>query len=119
MLTRGISEMLRFGKVFNARSETFYGLSGMGDLILTTTSDLSRNKSFGRAVARGERAEDIIKKKRYVVEGYKTSLAAHKLSEKYLIRARIFNGIYQALYENKLPSDIIAQIMATPSRFEI
>ena len=45
MITRGITEMLRFGKVFNARPETFYGLSGMGDLILTTTGELSRNKN--------------------------------------------------------------------------
>ena len=46
MITRGIAEMLRFGKVLNARPETFYGLSGMGDLILTTTGDLSRNKTL-------------------------------------------------------------------------
>jgi glycerol-3-phosphate dehydrogenase len=62
MITRGIVEMLRFGKVFNARPETFYGLSGMGDLILTTTGELSRNKQFGiqiTNVAPGDFATNI------------------------------------------------------------
>ena len=94
MITRGIAEMLRFGKVFNARHETFYGLSGMGDLILTTTGDLSRNKTFGMELA--GKAKEIIESQRSVVEGYKTALAL-RLTEKYEIRARIFNGIYEAL----------------------
>ena len=60
MITRGIAEMLRFGKVFNARPETFYGLSGMGDLILTTTSDLSRNKTFGMELPREEKQKRLL-----------------------------------------------------------
>ena len=119
MITRGIAEMLRFGKIFNARPETFYGLSGMGDLILTTTGDLSRNKSFGKELAKGRKASDIIESQRSVVEGHKTALAAHRLSEKYEIRARIFNGIYEALYEDKDVREIIETMMALPAKFEI
>ncbi len=119
MITRGIAEMLRFGKVFNARPETFYGLSGMGDLILTTTGDLSRNKSFGVELAKGRKAKEIIESKRSVVEGYKTALAAHRLAQKYEIRARIFHGIYEVLYQDKEPRLIIENLMLLPAKFEI
>lgn len=119
MITRGIAEMLRFGKVFNARPETFYGLSGMGDLILTTTGDLSRNKTFGVELAKGRKAKEIIESQRSVVEGYKTALAAHHLTEKYEIRARIFSGIYEVLYKDKEPRAIIEDLMMLPAKFEI
>jgi glycerol-3-phosphate dehydrogenase (NAD(P)+) len=118
MITRGIVEMLRFGHVFNARPETFYGLSGMGDLILTTTGDLSRNKVFGREIALGKSAEDIIASSRSVVEGYKTTKAAYLLSEKYEIRARLFTGMYKVLYENVPPKFIINEMMKLPSKFD-
>ena len=119
MITRGIVEMLRFGKVFNARPETFYGLSGMGDLILTTTGGLSRNKQFGLEIAKGRKPLEIINSQRTVVEGYKTTKATHLLCEKYEIRARIFNGLYEVLY-NEVPADeVITMLMNTPAKFEI
>ncbi len=119
MITRGIVEMLRFGQVFNARPETFYGLSGMGDLILTTTGELSRNKTFGIEIAKGRKAADIIAQQRTVVEGYKTTKAAYLLSQKYEIRARIFDGLYHVLYENAAPDQVIKELMKSPSKFEI
>lgn len=119
MITRGIAEMNRFGKVYNARPETFYGLSGMGDLILTTTGELSRNKRFGLEIARGKKPEEIINSQRTVVEGYKTARAAHLVSEKYDIRANIFNGLYEVLYEDKEPIDVIKRLMTVPSKFEL
>lgn len=119
MITRGIVEMLRFGKVFNARPETFYGLSGMGDLILTTTGGLSRNKQFGLEIAKGRKPIEIINSQRTVVEGYKTTKAAHLLSQKYEIRARIFNGLYEVLYNDKEASKVIDMLMKTPAKFEI
>jgi len=118
MITRGIAEMLRFGAVYNARPETFYGLSGMGDLILTTTGDLSRNKTFGLELAKGRKPEEIIKSQRTVVEGYKTTKAVHFISEKYDIRAQIFNGVYDVLYQGHSPKDVISNIMQSPTRFE-
>lgn len=119
MITRGIVEMLRFGQVFNARPETFYGLSGMGDLILTTTGELSRNKVFGIEIAKGKKPEEIIKAQRTVVEGYKTTKAAYLLSQKYEIRSRIFHGLYVVLYENGKPHDVIKELMRAPSKFEL
>lgn len=114
MITRGITEMLRFGKVFNARPETFYSFAGMGDLILTTTSDLSRNKTFGKELAKGRKAKEIIASQRSVVEGYKTTLAAQKLAKKYHIRTRLFDGIYQILYNEVEPKEVIKGLMELP-----
>jgi glycerol-3-phosphate dehydrogenase (NAD(P)+) len=118
MITRGIAEMLRFGSVFNARPETFYGLSGMGDLILTTTGELSRNKLFGLEIAKGRKPEEIIRSQRTVVEGYKTAKAVHLITKRDDIRAPIFEGVYQVLYENQPPKDVIDKLMSSPSRFE-
>lgn len=119
MITRGIAEMLRFGKVFNARPETFYGLSGMGDLILTTTGGLSRNKQFGLEIAKGRTPKDIISSQRTTVEGYKTTQAVHLLSEKYDIRANIFNAAYEVLFNEKAAKEVIETLMREPSRFEL
>lgn len=117
MITRGITEMLRFGKVFNARPETFYSFAGMGDLILTTTSSLSRNKTFGLEIAKSDKSpEEIINSQRSVVEGYKTTKAAHNLAKKYKIRAPLFNGIYQVLYENVPPAEVLKKLMSLPIR---
>lgn len=114
MITRGITEMLRFGKVFNARAETFYSFSGMGDLILTTTSSLSRNKSFGLEVAKGRSPKEIIESQRSVVEGYKTTKAAFKLANDFNIRASLFTGIYEILYNNVRPEEVLHSLMSTP-----
>ncbi len=117
MITRGINEMLRFGKVYNGRPETFYSFSGMGDLILTTTSSLSRNKSFGVEIATSQMSpEEIILSKRSVVEGYKTSKAAYNLAQKYKIRAPLFDGIYKILYQNVEPRDVLKALMTLPVR---
>lgn len=118
MITRGIAEMLRFGDVYNARPETFYGLSGMGDLILTTTGDLSRNKLFGLELAKGRKASEIISSQRSVVEGYKTAKAAHFISQRFDIKAQIFNGVYSVLYEGFGPREVITNIMQNPGKFE-
>ncbi|MEH0860957.1 NAD(P)H-dependent glycerol-3-phosphate dehydrogenase [Halobacteriovorax sp. DPLXC-1] len=119
MITRGIVEMLRFGKVFNARPETFYGLSGMGDLILTTTGGLSRNKTFGLEIAKGRKPLEIINSQRTVVEGYKTTKAAFLLAEKYDIRARIFKGLYEVLYNDANVEEVLEKLMKAPIKFEI
>ncbi len=119
LITQGINEMLRFGKVFNARPETFYGLSGMGDLILSTTGDISRNKLFGLSIAKGQTPEMIQKGMNGVVEGYKTTKAVHRLAQKYHIRNRIFSGLYFVLYEGADPRAIMQEIMDLPPKFEI
>jgi len=118
MITRGIAEMLRFGIVYNARPETFYGLSGMGDLILTTTGELSRNKTFGFDIAKGRTPEEIIKSQRTVVEGYKTTKAAFLVSQKYDIRATIFTACYDVLYKGMSTQEVIRRLMQNRPTFE-
>lgn len=119
LITRGIVEMLRFGVVFNARPETFYGLSGMGDLILTTTGGLSRNKVFGLELAKGRKPREIIDSQRSVVEGYKTSKSIYLVAKKYDIQCTIFTGVHSVLYEDANPEQVIHSIMSTPPKFEI
>lgn len=111
LITRGIAELLQFGVVFNARPETFYGLSGMGDLILTTTGSMSRNKWFGMEIARGQKIENLLGSQRHTVEGYKTAKAAQLLSEKYEIKCKIFQSIYRVLYEEMSPLDFVKELM--------
>lgn len=118
LITRGIVEMLRFGQLFGARPETFYGPSGMGDLILTTTGELSRNKTFGIEIAKGRSPEEIIKSTRSVVEGYKTTKAAHLLAQKQGVKARIFTGLYQVLYEGHDVQEVVQGLMMLPPKFE-
>lgn len=118
LITRGIVEMLRFGKEFGAKPETFYGPSGMGDLILTTTGELSRNKSFGIEIAKGRKPEEIIRSSKSVVEGYKTTKAAYLLANKKNIRARIFSGLYEVLYNNHDPKEVIQMLMMLPPKFD-
>lgn len=118
LITRGIIEMLRFGKEFGARTETFYGPSGMGDLILTTTGELSRNKSFGIEIAKGRKAEEIIRSTKSVVEGYKTTKAAYLIAKQMGIRARIFSGLYEVLYNNADPKLVIQGLMSLPPKFD-
>lgn len=118
LITRGIVEMLRFGQVFGARPETFYGPSGMGDLILTTTGELSRNKSFGLEIAKGRTPEEIISSTKSVVEGYKTTKAAYHLAQKMHIRTRIFSGLYEVLYNGADPKEEVQKLMTLPPKFE-
>jgi glycerol-3-phosphate dehydrogenase (NAD(P)+) len=118
LITRGIVEMLRFGVIFGAKPETFYGPSGMGDLILTTTGELSRNKAFGIEISKGRSPEEIISKSKSVVEGYKTTKAAHLLSKKMNIRTRIFSGLYEVLYEQADPREVVQNLMKLPPKFE-
>lgn len=119
LITRAIREMLRFGVVYNARPETFYGLSGMGDLILTTTGGLSRNKQFGLELAKGRKPLEIINSQRSVVEGYKTAKSVHYLAEKYDIRSTIFEGVYEILYNDISPQDAIKTLISMEPKFEI
>lgn len=111
LITRGIIDMLRIGEIFNAHPETFYGLSGMGDLILSITGDLSRNKNLGLAVARGVSPEAFIAENNLTVEGYKTARAVHDLAQEHGVRTRIFQGVYDVLYHHRGPLEVIEELM--------
>lgn len=117
LITTGIHDMMTIGKVYSARSETFYGLGGMGDLILTMTGDLSRNKWFGGEVAKAQQSvEEILSSRNSVVEGYLTTKAVYLLTKKFNLNCPIFDGVYRILYEEASPKQVIADLMGLSSK---
>lgn len=100
-LTRAVAEMKRLGKKLGARETTFMGLSGMGDLILTSYGNLSRNRTFGIELSKGRSPEEIIHSQKSVIEGYYTVSAVYKLSKKLDIDMPISEELYKIIYENK------------------
>ncbi len=100
-VTRALAEMARLGRALGAKETTFMGLSGMGDLILTSYGNLSRNRLFGKELAKGKKAQDIIGSQKNVVEGYYTIDAAHNLSKKLSIDMPITEELFKILYEGK------------------
>jgi glycerol-3-phosphate dehydrogenase (NAD(P)+) len=103
-------EMVRFGKKMGAKPQTFAGLSGLGDLILTATGDLSRNRKFGILIANGEKIEDALNKLQ-TVEGYYTVKPLIEISKKYKIEMPIAEKIYEILYKGKNLKEAIYELM--------
>lgn len=98
LITRGLREMIHFGKSMGAESRSFLGTAGIGDLIATATSDNSRNYTFGKKLASGESAEEILKKASEVVEGVNTLKIIHLLAEKENLQLPITTMLYRAIY---------------------
>jgi glycerol-3-phosphate dehydrogenase (NAD(P)+) len=101
LLTRGLVEMARLGTALGADPRTFSGLAGMGDLVLTCTGGLSRNRTLGVRLGKGEKLEDILKGAKTVAEGVKTAKAARELARKNGIEMPIVEEMYKILYEGK------------------
>jgi glycerol-3-phosphate dehydrogenase (NAD(P)+) len=112
LLTRGLVEMARLGKAMGANLQTFSGLAGMGDLVLTCTGGLSRNRSLGARLGKGERLNDILAGTKTVAEGVKTAKAARDLAKKFDINMPIVDEVYQILYENKDPNLAVKDLMS-------
>ena len=100
-ITRALAEIKRLGSKLGARETTFMGLSGMGDLILTCTGPLSRNRQFGVELAKGKRPEEVISSQKSVVEGYYTIGAAYEFSRRLAIEMPITEELYRVVYEGK------------------
>lgn len=114
LMTRGLAEMTRLGLALGARRETFMGLAGMGDLVLTCTDDQSRNRRFGLAIAAGATAEDALTSIGQVVEGYFGARSVHEVAAKLEISMPIVEEIYSILHEGKDARDAVATLMARP-----
>ena len=111
LITRGLVEIARIGTELGAKPETFNGLSGLGDLVLTCTGDLSRNRQLGIQLGQGKSLVDITRNMRTVAEGISTVKSAHKLIRKFNIQASIMEETYKVLHENKLPEKALGDLM--------
>ena len=111
LITRGLAEMSRLGVAMGARAETFMGLSGMGDLVLTCTGDLSRNRQVGLKLGQGMKLSEIIAGARTVAEGVKTTQSVFDLSKKLGVELPITEQVHSILYEDKDPALAVRDLM--------
>ena len=111
LLTRGMAEMVRVGCALGAKPQTLYGLSGMGDLIATASSPYSRNYTVGSLIAQGKKIDDILAHLGSVAEGVKTSKALCELAKKLGIEVPVSNAIYEAVYTDITPKEILDKLM--------
>jgi len=111
LITRGLAEVARLGIAMGAQPLTFAGLAGIGDLILTCTGELSRNRQVGLAIGRGQRLAEVIARMQMVAEGVKTTQAAVRLANQHQIEMPITQQVYAMLFEGKNPMDAVAELM--------
>lgn len=111
LITRGLAEIIRLAKAMKAKSETLSGLAGLGDLVLTCTSSLSRNKSVGIRLGKGEKLKDILNSMRMVAEGIYTTKATMFLKNNFQIDMPIVEQVHKILYEDKEPHQAIQELM--------
>ncbi|HEX6638025.1 MAG TPA: NAD(P)H-dependent glycerol-3-phosphate dehydrogenase [Steroidobacteraceae bacterium] len=119
LITRGLSEVMRLGVALGAQPETFMGLAGLGDLVLTCTDDQSRNRRFGLALAAGKNVEVALREIGQVVEGYTAARAVHAVARRENVDMPIVTGIYRILYENESARDVVKDLMTRPIRPEV
>ena len=118
LLTRGLVEMVRLGTVLGAKRDTFYGLSGLGDLTTTCISPYSRNRHFGEEIGKGKTLKEALKETEMVVEGVATTESAYELSKKHKIEMPITAQIYQVIYERKDPKKAVHDLMTRSPKEE-
>ncbi|MBI4824436.1 MAG: NAD(P)-dependent glycerol-3-phosphate dehydrogenase [Nitrospirae bacterium] len=111
LITRGLAEITRLGVMMGAKENTFSGLSGLGDLVLTCTGPISRNYTVGCNLAKGEKLHDIISRTKSIAEGIDTTKSAYDLARIYNIEMPIVQEVYQVLYEGKDPKDAVHELM--------
>ncbi len=118
LITRGLAEITRLGVARGGNPLTFAGLSGMGDLVLTCTGSLSRNRTVGIALGRGKALDEILGEMNMVAEGVKTTLAARTLAQRLGVDMPITEQVYQVLYEGKDPRRVPCELMTRELRDE-
>ncbi|HET7712857.1 MAG TPA: NAD(P)H-dependent glycerol-3-phosphate dehydrogenase [Thermoanaerobaculia bacterium] len=118
LITRGLHEITRLGVAAGGRPETFAGLAGMGDLVLTCTGSLSRNRSVGVALGRGKSIDQILSETRTVAEGIRTSRSAKEMAEQFGIEMPITLEMYRALFEGESPQIALHRLMSRSLKAE-
>ncbi len=118
LITRGLAEMVRLSVAKGGNALTLAGLAGLGDLVLTCTGELSRNRTVGVEMGRGRRLPDVLARLGHVAEGVRTTKSAYDLGRKFNVEMPITTEVYRALYEEKSPRQAVADLMARALRPE-
>ena len=118
LITRGLAEMSRLGVALGGRAETFHGLTGLGDLILTATGDLSRNRTVGMQLATGRSLTDILAALGHVAEGVRCARAVLALAESHGIDMPITHAVCRVLFENVAPRDAVHALLSRDAKAE-
>ena len=118
LITRGITEIGRLGKKMGAQMETFYGLSGIGDLIVTCASKHSRNRKAGYLIGQGHTMEEAMDEVQMVVEGVYSARAARELAEKYEVEMPIITEVNRVLFEGKSAAEAVMDLMLRDKKVE-
>ncbi len=111
LLTRSLAEMVRVGQTLGADKDTFYGLSGFGDLVATCHGEWSRNREFGEKIGAGGSVEELLEGRKTVVEGHRTTEALYGLCQERGITAPILAEVYAILYQHKKPAEALHALM--------
>ena len=119
LITRGLAEITRLGVAMGANPMTFAGLAGMGDLVLTCTGDLSRNRTVGLKIGQGMKIQEITAGMTMVAEGVRTARSAYELSKKMGVEMPITTQVYQILYEEKIPMEAVKDLMGRELKVEL
>jgi glycerol-3-phosphate dehydrogenase (NAD(P)+) len=118
LITRGLHEITRLGLALGGRLETFAGLAGMGDLVLTCTGALSRNRTVGVLLGQGKTLEEILRDAKFVAEGIRTSKSARQMSERHGIEMPIASEMHRVLYEGESPRGGLQRLMTRALKAE-
>lgn len=118
LITRGLAEMMRLGVGLGGQTETFMGLAGLGDLVLTCTDDQSRNRRIGLALGRGERLEDAIATIGQAVEGVKSAPEVYRLARELGIEMPISEQVYRVLHEGLAPQQAVEALLGRHQKAE-
>ena len=118
LITRGLSELARLGVALGGEQETFYGLSGLGDLIVTCLSEHSRNRKAGKLIGQGKTLEEAKKEVGMVIESIDNIEVAYELCKKHSIDMPIVNTVYQVIYENLKPQEAVKKLMTRDKKSE-
>ena len=118
LCTRGLAEMARLGVALGARQETFFGLSGVGDLIVTAFSRHSRNRGFGERLGKGETPDQIAASTPMVAEGVRTAKSAWQLAQRHRVDVPITREVYAIIYEGKPPKQAVRDLMTREAKPE-
>jgi len=119
LITRGLTDMQRLGAKLGANPQTFYGLTGMGDLVLTCTGHLSRNHTVGKLIGEGKKLGEILGEMKMVAEGVKTAKSVYNLCKKIGVEMPISHAVYSVLYEDLSPKDAVFQLMTRDLKDEM